>query len=159
MRFLIFAILLAFPFVEIFLLVKLGHLYGWWVLVYLVVIGFLGLQLIKGEKLLISVKMMQSLSAGGNPIKTMLGSARNMMAGVLLMIPGVITDVIAVILLLVPISNSKPNLNTSTNNTTGHQQTEQTIFNQPGFRKSKNTNAANDEVIEGEYTKIDDDKK
>jgi UPF0716 protein FxsA len=152
-----FAILLAFPFAEIFLLVKLGHLYGWWVLFYLVVVGFLGLQLIKGEKLLISAKMMQSLSAGGNPIKTMLGSARNMVAGVLLMIPGVITDIIAVILLFIPISNSKPNLNTSTNNTTGHQQTDQTTFNQPGFKKSKNTNAANDEVIEGEFTEIKDD--
>jgi UPF0716 protein FxsA len=156
-RFLMFAILLAFPFAEIFLLVKLGHLYGWWVLFYLVVVGFLGLQLIKGEKLLISAKMMQSLSAGGNPIKTMLGSARNMVAGVLLMIPGVITDIIAVILLFIPISNSKPNLNTSTNNTTGHQQTDQTTFNQPGFKKSKNTNAANDEVIEGEFTEIKDD--
>jgi UPF0716 protein FxsA len=157
MRFIIFAILLAFPFAEIFLLVKLGHHYGWWVLFYLVVVGFLGLQLIKGEKLLISAKMMQSLSSGGNPIKTMLGSARNMFAGVLLMIPGIITDIIAVILLLVPINNSKPNLNTSTNNTTGHQQTDQTTFNQPGFKKSKNTNAANDEVIEGEYTEIKDE--
>ncbi len=157
MRFLMFAILLVFPFAEIFLLVNLAHKYGWWVLVYLVVIGFLGLQLIRGEKLLISAKMMQSLSAGGNPIKTMLGSARNMVAGVLLIIPGVITDIIAVILLLIPISNNKPNLNTSTNNTTGHQQTDQTIFNQPGFKKSKNTNAANDEVIEGEYTEIKDE--
>ena len=159
MRFLVFTILLAFPFAEIFLLVKLGNHYGWWLLVYLVVIAALGLQLIKGEKLLISAKMMQSLSSGGNPIKTMLGSARNMFAGVLLMIPGVITDVVAVILLLIPISNSKPNLNSTTNNTTGHQQTDQTIFNQPGFKKSKNTNAANDEVIEGEYKHLPDDNE
>ena len=74
MRFLIFIILLAFPFAEVFVLVKLGQAYGWWLLVYLVAITYLGLQLIRGEKLLISAKMMQSLSAGGNPIKTMLGS-------------------------------------------------------------------------------------
>ena len=153
-----FTILLAFPFAEIFLLVKLDHLYGWWVLFYLVVMGVLGLQLIKGEKLLISAKMMQSLSAGGNPIKTLMGSARNMVAGVLLMIPGVITDAIAVVLLLIPIKNmGKANAQTTTNNTTGHQQTDQTTFNQPGFKKSKNTNAANDEVIEGEFTEIKDD--
>ena len=166
MRFIVFAILLAFPFAEIFLLVKLGHLYGWWVLFYLVVIGFLGLQLIKGEKLLISAKMMQSLSAGGNPIRTMLGSARNMFAGVLLIIPGVITDSIAIILLLIPINRfkSKAMPSGATNNTTGHQQTEQTIFNQPGFKqsgfkdKSSKAKAANDDVIEGEYTEIKDDK-
>jgi UPF0716 protein FxsA len=141
MRFLIGLILLAFPFAEIFLLVDLAHKYGWWVLFYLVVIGFLGLQLIRGEKLLLSAKMMQSLSAGGNPVKAMLGSARNMVAGVLLIIPGIITDIIAVILLLIPIS--KPSLVGATNN---QQQTKY------------QTKAANDDVIEGEYTKIDDDK-
>ena len=153
-----FLILLAFPFAEIFVLVKLAQAYGWWLLVYLVVITYLGLQLIRGEKLLISAKMMQSLSAGGNPIKTMLGSARNMVAGVLLIIPGVITDTIAVILLLIPISkqSSKPNLNGATN----QQPFEQPPFQQPKYqRQPKNTPAANDDVIEGEYTKIDDDKK
>jgi UPF0716 protein FxsA len=144
MRFLIGLILLAFPFAEIFLLVKLAHQYGWWVLFYLVVIGFIGLQLIRGEKLLLSAKMMQSLSAGGNPVKAMLSSARNMVAGMLLIIPGVITDIIAVILLLIPIS--KPSLASATN----HQQ--QTKY-QP--------KAANDDVIEGEYTEIKEetDKK
>ncbi len=142
MRFLIMIILLAFPFVELFLLIQLGNEYGWWLLLYLVVIGYLGLQLIRGEKLLISAKMMQSLSSGGNPIKTILGSARNMVAGVLLIIPGIITDIIAVILLLIPIS--KPGLDSSTSNQ---------------YQQSTNRNAANDDVIEGEYTKIDEDNK
>jgi len=141
MRFLIGLILLAFPFAEIFLLVKLAHQYGWWLFVYLVVITLLGLQLIRGEKLLMSAKMMQSLSAGGNPLKTMLGSARNMVAGVLLIIPGIITDIIAVILLLIPMS--KPGLAGATNN---QQQTKY------------QTKAANDDVIEGEFVEIKDDK-
>ena len=142
MRFLIGIILLAFPFVEIFLLVNLAHKYGWWVLFYLVVMGFLGLQLIRGEKLLLSAKMMQSLSAGGNPIKTLLGSARNMVAGVMLIIPGVITDIIAVILLLIPMS--KPSLAGATNSQ--HQDSY-----------TPNTNAANDDIIEGEYVEIKED--
>jgi UPF0716 protein FxsA len=110
MRFLIGLILLAFPIAELFLLIVLGQRYGWWLLLYLVVIGYLGLQLIRGEKQLISAKMMQSLNAGGNPIKTVLGSARNMIAGVLLLIPGVISDAIAVILLLIPIQQPKVNV-------------------------------------------------
>ena len=56
MRFLIVLILLAFPIAEIFLLAELADNYGWWLLLYLVVIGYLGLQLIRGEKLLISAK-------------------------------------------------------------------------------------------------------
>ena len=141
MRFLIMLILLAFPFAELFLLIQLGDEYGWWLLLYLVVIGYLGLQLIRGEKLLISAKMMQSLSSGSNPIKTILGSARNMVAGVLLIIPGIITDIIAVILLLIPIS--KPSSNTTYNPS----------------QRSTHKNAANEDVIEGEYTQVDEDKK
>lgn len=141
MRFLVGLILLAFPFLEIFLLVDLAHKYGWWVLFYLVVIGYLGLQLIRGEKLLMSAKMMQSMSAGGNPIKTMLGSARNMIAGVLLIIPGIITDIIAVILLLIPISKPNPDPN----------------FQNRATNTPYQPKAANDDVIEGEFTKIKDD--
>ena len=150
MRFLAFLILLAFPFAEIFVIVKLAQTYGWWLFVYLVVIGYLGLQLIRGEKLLISAKMMQSLTAGGNPMKAMIGSARNMVAGVLLMIPGVITDAIAVILLLIPIKNSKPIMGGATN----QQTTNETPFNKPPFNAGK---AANDDVIEGEFTHIKDE--
>jgi UPF0716 protein FxsA len=144
MRFLIGLILLAFPFAEIFLLVDLAHKYGWWLLFYLVVIGYLGLQLIRGEKLIMSAKMMQSMGAGDNPIKTMLSSARNMVAGVLLIIPGVITDMIAVILLLIPIS--KPSLSSATNN-------------QYRNAYKPNSKAANDEVIEGEFVEIKEDNE
>lgn len=134
MRLPIVLILLAFPFAEIFLLVDLAHRYGWWLLIYLVFISYLGLQLVRGEKLLIPAKMMQSLSAGGNPVKAMLGSARNMAAGVLLLIPGVITDVIAVILLLLPMGKSIPN--------------------QPNSNTNQRGRAANDDIIEGEFTEI-----
>lgn len=148
MRLLIGLILLAFPFAELFLLISLADEYGWWLLFYLVVIGFLGLQLIRGEKLLLGAKMMQSLTSGGSPMKAMMGSARNMIAGVLFIIPGVITDIIGVILLLMPIN--KPNAHDKT------QQYTQT-FEQTQYQQNANTRAANDDVIEGEYTHVQDE--
>lgn len=151
MRFLIGLILLAFPIAEIFLLVALAQRYGWWLLVYLVVIGYLGLQLIRGEKQLMSAKMMQSITTGANPLKTMLGSARNMVAGLLLMIPGVMTDVIAAILLLIPIQQVKVNVNTGASENVGSQTHYETHYN--------TNKAANDDVIEGEYVEIKEDPK
>ena len=148
MRFIIGLILLAFPFAELFLLINLADRYGWWLLFYLVVISYLGLQLIRGEKLLLTAKMMQSMAAGGNPVKTMLGSARNMVAGILFIIPGVITDIIGVILLLVPVSKQNPNPAT--------KQKEQP-FQQP-YQQKPEARAANDDVIEGEFVEIKDDK-
>ena len=132
MRIIITLALLAFPIAEISILISLANQYGWWVLLYLVVVALLGLQLIRDEKLLFSGRMMQSLTQGGNPVKAIFGSARNIIAGVLLIIPGVITDIIAVILLLIPVNKNAPNAS-------NHQ-----------TRK-----AANDDVIEGEFRRED----
>ena len=155
MRYLIGLILLAFPFAELFLLISLADAYGWWLLIYLVVIGFLGLQLIRGEKLLLTAKMMQSLTSGGSPIKTIIGSARNMVAGVLLIIPGIITDIIAVILLLVPIKQFSQQGGNSADKQ--HEPAFQQPFEQAQYQQNAQTRAANDDVIEGEYSHVQDD--
>ncbi|MFW5432355.1 MAG: FxsA family protein [Methylophilaceae bacterium] len=146
MRLFIPIILLGFLIAEIFLLITLGQRYGIWLLIYLVLIGYLGLQLIRGEKQMMSAKMMQSLKAGGNPMKSMMGSARNMIAGIFLMIPGVITDVIAAILLLIPIQQPKVNPNA------GSYHTDDSSY-EANFEEA-NQQPANDDIIEGEYTEI-----
>jgi UPF0716 protein FxsA len=119
MRFFVALILLAFPIAEIWLLIELADQYGWLLLLYLVAIGWLGLRLIREEKAL--------------------GTARNIIAGVLLMLPGVITDIIAVTLLLIPIKNAQP-------------------LGEPPSNGSSRTSpyqAANDDVIEGEFRRED----
>jgi len=134
MRLLIGLILLAFPVAEIWLLIELGQQYGWWLLVYLVGIALLGLRLIQDEKALFTGRVLQTLSAGNHPVKAIFGSARNIIAGVLLILPGVITDMIAVILLLVPIK------------------TRQAPNAQSAYQAGQ---AANDDVIEGEFRRED----
>lgn len=134
MRLLIGLILLAFPVAEIWLLIELGQQYGWWLLVYLVGIALLGLRLIQDEKALFTGRMLESMRSGSHPIKAIFGSARNIIAGVLLILPGVITDMIAVVILLVPIKNS------------------QTPNAQSPYQSGQ---AANDDVIEGEFRRED----
>jgi len=103
-------------------------------LVYLVGIALLGLRLIQDEKALFTGRVLQTLSAGNHPVKAIFGSARNIIAGVLLILPGVITDMIAVILLLVPIK------------------TRQAPNAQSPYQAGQ---AANDDVIEGEFRRED----
>ncbi len=103
-------------------------------LVYLVGIALLGLRLIRDEKSLFTGRMLQSMRTGDHPIKAIFGSARNIISGVLLILPGVITDMIAVILLLVPIKNNQAS------NTQSPYQARR---------------AANDDVIEGEFRRED----
>ncbi len=132
MRLILIVTLLAFPIAEIWILMSLAHQYGWWLMLYLVVVAMLGLRLIRDEKQLFSIRMMQSLTQGGNPIKAMFGGARNIIAGILLIIPGVMTDILAAILLLIPVNS--------------HGQMPQ------GYQTEK---AANDDVIEGEFHRED----
>ena len=127
-------ILLAFPVLEIWLLVELGDQYGWWVLAYLLIVGMLGWRLIKDEKQLLAGRMMQTLSLGGTPARAMFMSIKNLVAGILLLVPGVITDALATILLLLPAAEPAVG-------STG--------------RGSRSGRAANDDVIEGEYRRED----
>jgi UPF0716 protein FxsA len=131
---LLFIILLAFPVLEIWLLVELGSRYGWWLIAYLVLVALLGWRLLQYEKLLVHGRMAQILTQGGTPAKAMFSSTKNIIAGILLIIPGVISDVLAVILLLMP--STKP------------------IFTNSQARAT-NAKAANDDVIEGEFRRED----
>ena len=125
-------ILLVFPVLEIWLLIELADRYGWKLLGYLVLMAFLGWRLIQDEKLLVFQRLAQTLGQGGTPAKALFGSAKNVLAGILLILPGVLTDVLAVILLLMP--SAKP------------------ISAGPQARSAK---AANDDVIEGEFRRED----
>ncbi len=133
MRFL-FVILLAFPVLEIWLLVELGSRYGWWLAAYLVLVALLGWRLLQDEKLLVHGRMAQTLMQGGTTARAMFDSAKNIIAGILLIIPGVMSDALAVILLLLP--SAKPAFTNSQ-------------------ARPTNAKAANDDVIEGEFRRED----
>jgi UPF0716 protein FxsA len=130
MRLFILLILLAFPILEIWLIIDLTAQYSWWFIAYLASVTFLGLRLIKQEKQLFAGRMMQTLAQSASPGSALFGSVKNLIAGILLVIPGVVTDGIAVILLLIPSATSA---------------------SQAAFKQG----AANDDVIEGEYRRED----
>lgn len=130
MRLFMLLILLAFPILEIWLIIELTAKYDWWFITYLVIVTFLGLRLIKEEKQLFAGRMMQTLAQSTNPGSALFGSVKNLIAGILFVIPGIITDGIAVILLLLPSTPSASNA---------------------AFKQG----AANDDVIEGEYRRED----
>ena len=129
----LFAILLAFPVLELWILIELGGEYGWWLMAYLLLMIVLGWRLIQDEKQLAFGRMAETLVMGGTPGMALFGSAKNFLAGALLLIPGVISDVLAVILLLIPGGKGPRG-------------------RRPRQGKSR---AANDDVIEGEYRRED----
>jgi len=127
--FLILIILLGFPALEIFVLVRLAELAGWWLGAWLLAAALAGWALIRGESAAIPARLFRGLQSGHSPSLAMLFSLRYLLAGLLLIFPGVISDALALALLLLP---------------------------RPPARREAGTAPADGRVIEGEWRREDE---
>lgn len=125
---LILIAVLAFPVAEAVSIFWLAGKIGWWALAWLVGAFLLGTVLIRFERLAFAPRMLFNLQQGHSPFKALFTSTRLFMAGGLLIFPGLITDAMAVLLLLIPGTWKRP----------------------PSARPEM---AANDEIIEGEFVR------
>ena len=110
MKFIGIWLVILIPIFEIWGYFKLGAMYGWWYFLYILIVGFLGWKMIKEEKSQLLVKMMSSFQNAGSPIQMLFGTAKNMIAGGLFLFPGVFTDLLAVLILVVPTKNTHSNI-------------------------------------------------
>ena len=102
MRLVLFAILLGFPLLEAVVLVRLSQVMGWWIVVWLVLAACAGMALIKEARFALVARLAAGLAQGQFSIAALTDSARTVIAGLFLIFPGVISDVIALMLLLLP---------------------------------------------------------
>ena len=102
MRFLLMAILLGFPLLEVVVLVRLSETLGWWILAWVVLAACAGMALIKEARFAMLAQLASGLAQGSFSIVALTDSARTVLAGLLLIFPGVVSDLIAITLLLLP---------------------------------------------------------
>src|SRR3954462_10445072 len=102
MRLLLIVALLGFPFLEAVVLVRLSQSLGWWVLAWMVLAALAGMALIKEARFAMVARLAAGLAQGRFPIVALTDSARTVLAGLLLIFPGVVSDLIAITLLLLP---------------------------------------------------------
>jgi len=97
---------IAVPLVELAVLLKLSEIVGWKETLLLVIVtGVLGTWLARGQGVRTLRSIHQSLSVGQMPTDQLLDAALILMAGALLLTPGVLTDLWA-LLLLMPVSRA-----------------------------------------------------
>lgn len=100
----VFAVFLAIPFVEIALFVTLGGWLGLWLTLLIVVgTGFLGVFILRQQGLRAMSDMQGALRGIQGPLSPMAHNALIMMAGVLLVLPGFLTDALGLLLLVAPV--------------------------------------------------------
>lgn len=95
---------LAFPLLELAILIKVGQTIGlWWTILLLIGTGIAGGLIVQAQGLSAARRAAQSMSEGRPPIEPVVDSFMLMAAGTLLLIPGLLTDVMALALLVPPL--------------------------------------------------------
>ncbi len=92
---------LAFPLLELAVLIKVGQTLGVWLTILLVIAtGVVGGLIVHSQGLQAARRAAQSMAEGRPPIEPVVDSFMLMLAGALLLIPGLLTDAIALPLLV-----------------------------------------------------------
>jgi UPF0716 protein FxsA len=102
MRLVLIGILLGFPLLEAVVLVRLSETLGWWVLAWVVLAATAGMALIKEARFALVARLAEGFAQGRFSIVALTDSARTVLAGLLLIFPGVVSDLLALTLLLMP---------------------------------------------------------
>ncbi len=104
MMFALGPILVALPILDIVSLIKAGDLWGFWpTLGAVFASGLLGIGIIRHRGISIGRQVQQSLNEGRVPVIEAFHGACVLAAGTLLLLPGLVSDVLALLLLLPPV--------------------------------------------------------
>lgn len=104
MRFALLAILLGFPVADLFVTLHFAKWSGVPVWVWLTISVGTGLVLLRNERLAFRANVVAALHGEQSMLRGVVDSGRKVLAGILLLLPGVLSDVLALMLLMLPIN-------------------------------------------------------
>ena len=107
MRFVLLAIVLVFPLFDIYVTARFARWSGIPLWVWLTASLIAGLWLMKNERLAFRSNVVAALHGEQSLLRELVDSGRKVLAGILLIVPGVLTDVMALLLLLLPINHGR----------------------------------------------------
>ncbi len=104
MGWLLFLLFTAVPLAELLLIIEVGQVIGFWATVGVCLLtGFAGAQLARAQGLSVLQRIQRTTAEGRMPTRELLDGAMILVAGVLLVTPGYLTDAVGLLLLLPPI--------------------------------------------------------
>jgi UPF0716 protein FxsA len=146
-------ILVALPFLELALLIKAGQAAGFWAtLAMLAGAAIAGALVLSRQSRGALRRAMQAIEEGRQPLPEVLDGALLMMAGLLLITPGFITDALGLVLLIAPLRRA---LGGSIARRALYQSGSRDDGT-PGGRRSSPLDDGKGPVIEGEFERLDE---
>lgn len=151
MRFAIALLVLALPLLELALLIKFGQLFGVGpTLAVVVATALLGIVVIRRQGVVTLKRAGDALETGGDAMVPVLEGFLQFAAGLLLVLPGLITDLVGTVLLIPPIRRLAARLAMERFARAGSVRVE--VF-RPTSRESRTERPP---VIEGEFERLDE---
>jgi UPF0716 protein FxsA len=107
MRFVLLSIVLAFPLFDLYVTARFARWTGvpLWIWLTISLVG--GLLLLRNERLAFRSNTVAVLHGDQALLRGLVDSGRKVLAAMLLMAPGILSDVVALLLLLLPINNGR----------------------------------------------------
>ena len=102
-------VLFGLPALEIYTMFVVAEYIHWWLLLWLFISALAGWLLIKEESMAVFGRLAVAVQNGQTPFVALWDSGRTMLAALLLIFPGVLSDAVALILLLLPNKADKLN--------------------------------------------------
>jgi UPF0716 protein FxsA len=104
MRFALLLVFVAYPLLELALLIRAGQAWGFWpVLGVIIGTGLLGVAILRRQGFKVAEKISAELNAGRAPVAPLADSGLVFAAGAFLMSPGLIGDTLGLVLLIPPV--------------------------------------------------------
>jgi UPF0716 protein FxsA len=104
MRFVVLAILLAFPAADVYVTARIARWTGVPLWIWLAGSFLLGLLLLRNERIEFRARMVTALHGDQSILRGVLDSGRKVLAAFLLILPGIASDLMALVLLALPLN-------------------------------------------------------
>ena len=158
MRFLLLPFIIL-PILEMLVLIEVGSIIGAWNTVALVLFGtIIGLQVLRQQGLSTMIKAQQKMAAGELPGTEMVETFMIAIGGSLMLIPGLVTDVFGILLLIPPVRRFIIRRMVAS----GRWRMQQTNIYETEYRRESHWESQHSQInhttIDGEFSK-DDEKK
>jgi UPF0716 protein FxsA len=102
MRFVVLLIVLSFPILDVLVTLRFARWTGIPLAVWLVASALAGFALLRRERVVFRAQTLAALRGDRPLLRGQLDSGRKVLAGLLLILPGLVSDLIALLLLLLP---------------------------------------------------------
>jgi UPF0716 protein FxsA len=100
----LFLIFVAAPLLELALLIKVGGVIGFWPTIAIIILtAGLGVAVIQSHGVRVMQQAMATLAQGGMPVRAVADNTFILLAGLLLILPGLATDLLGLLLLIPPL--------------------------------------------------------